>query len=208
MNFKKSFSVLELIFVLVLLAFLPSFIIPNIKSNELKLASNRLILYLKQTQLQAYSQNFYSTTSSLWHKKRWTLKFYNCRSSVGGIYYVIFSDKNFKGHPSANESLKDPLTKKPIYSSNACKSNNNFSKYVLLTQQYNISQVDVSCNSTSSIGQISFGSDGRVYSKNSNLKEKYYSNEVKKPCIIKLIHKNGQTKELKVNPRTGYIEII
>lgn len=111
---KKSFSLLELILTLLLLAILYTFFIPQFKINKLKELTNKIELYLSYTRLKALVDNQYED-NVLWHKKRWTLKFFNCRESVGGIYFSIYSDKNLTGIPSSSDSLKDPLTNKNIY---------------------------------------------------------------------------------------------
>ena len=45
-------------------------------------------------------------------KKKMDNKIFRCRESVGGIYYSIYSDNNKTGIPSAEDSLKDPLSQK------------------------------------------------------------------------------------------------
>ena len=202
---KQAFSLLELIFVIFLLSLISFFALKQSPNKELDTASNRLLLYIKQTQLQSYINDKFESANTLWHKQRWTLKFFQCRKSVGGIYYSIYSDTNQTGHPSSSESLKDPLTNKNIYSSNYCAKNEYNSEYVLLTQEYHIKEVYLSCNSTSSLGQISFGSDGRVYSRLSNEENEFYEYEIKKPCILKIVHENGNSKSITIENQTGYV---
>lgn len=137
-------------------------------------------------------------------KKRWTLKFFNCRESVGGIYFSIYSDKNLTGIPSSSDSLKDPLTNKNIYTSNFCSETNENSKYVLLTKHYDVTNVEISCNDTTTLGQISFGSDGKVYSKLSNEENSSSEFEIKEPCYIKFYDKNDNFEQIIVNPTTSF----
>lgn len=115
---KKSFSLLELILVIALISIIIYFFKPNIQINKSKEAANRIVLYLKQTRYQALIDDKEDSLNKLWHKKRWTFKFFRCKQSVGGVYYIIYSDENMKGHPNIDESMNDPLTNKKIYSSN------------------------------------------------------------------------------------------
>ena len=105
-----------------------------LKENKLYEATNRLVIYLKQTRYQALIDSKEEKSNPFWHKKRWTLKFLRCREDVGGLYYVIYSDTNMTGIPSLNESLIDPLSNKKVYSTNQCELSTNTSKYVLLTK--------------------------------------------------------------------------
>lgn len=203
--YKKAFSLLELIFVIFLISLFSYIFLKPSHVDSLNTVSNRLIIYLKQTRLQAFLEDQYNHEDPLWHKKRWTLKFFRCKKSVGGLYYVIYSDKNETGHPSASESLKDPLSQKWIYSSNSCSQNQANSKYVLLTQMFDITDVNVSCNTTSALGQLSFGSDGKVYSQLSHKEGGFAEYEIKTPCFITMFHKNGTSKQIIVEAQTGYI---
>jgi len=201
---KRSFSLLELILTIFIILLIASYFKFKIQDRSLENASYRLLLYIKEVRYKALIDNKYKQDDLLWHKKRWTLKFFRCKKSVGGIYYVIYSDTNNSGHPKLSESLLDPLNAKRIYSSNSCDYSKNTSKYVLLTKEFDINRVEVSCNNTSSIGQISFGNRGEVYSKLSsydNESEKYQINEI---CNIRIYNNDKKYKELVIEPNTGY----
>ena len=202
---KKAFSLLELLLIIFIFVIIGSFFNFNYKENNLEHAANRLTLYLKQVRYQALIYNQKDNEDELWHKKRWTLKFFRCNKDVGGLYYSIYSDDNKTGHPSLKESLNDPLTNKKIYSTNKCEYKNNTSKYVLLTKEFGITDIQISCNSTSSLGQISFGSNGKVYTKLSPYDNESKEYELKKRCTITLINEKDNKKRLYVEPKTGYI---
>tara|TARA_B100001063_G_scaffold73493_1_gene67662 strand:+ start:13823 stop:14443 length:621 start_codon:yes stop_codon:yes gene_type:complete len=202
---KKSFSLLEIILIILLLGFLYTAFIPKTQISKIDELTNRLVLYLKQTRYQALINDKYDKNDELWHKKRWTLKFFRCRESVGGIYYSIYSDRNSSGHPSIEDSLKDSLNLKNIYSTNYCQENINNSKYVLITKNFNIKEVKLSCNQTSSLGQLSFSSDGKIYSKLSNLPNDNSSYEIKNKCKIKLTDIFGEKRSIVLENNTGYI---
>ncbi len=203
---KKAFFLIELIFTILLISFFSYIIIPKKNEPKFHTAINRLMIYLNQTKLQAFIDDKFSTSNPLWHKQRWTMKFLNCRESVGGIYYSIYSDTNMKGQINAGESLKDPLTKKNIYSSNYCKENSSNSEYVLLTKKFGIESVNISCNDTDSLGQISFGNDGNIYTRLSNIDNDSYSYLLKDDCFIEFKSKNNETKTIKIHAKTGFIE--
>jgi type II secretory pathway pseudopilin PulG len=202
-----AFSVIELLISLMLIGILSYMVLLKPVMNDFDIAVKRLYIYLKQTRLQAFIHNQYESNDPLWHKKRWTLKFMRCNKNKEGLYYVIYSDTNQTGHPSLNESLQDPLTKKYIYSTNRCEENTKTSPYVLLSHKYNIMDVKLSCNNTSSLGQLSFGSDGKVYTKLSNLPYDISSNELITTCQLELIHKNKEKRTIIIHGKTGYIEL-
>ncbi len=108
------------------------------------------------------------------------------------------------GHPSFDESLVDPLSNKRVYSTNKCESNKKSSKYVLLTKEFGIEDVEISCNNTRSLGQISFGSDGKVYSKLSSYENENFEYEIKSTCILKIKSRTKDFREIIIEPLTGY----
>lgn len=202
---KKSFTLLELILVILLLSFLTTLFIPKKIDNSLDELKDRIILQMKHLRYKSLINNKYDKEDSLWFKKRWTFKFFRCSKNVGGFYYVMYSDENKKGKPNLEESIKDPLSNKYIYSSNKCEETNNTSKYVLITKKFHIQDINISCNSTSSIGQISFGNDGKVYSKLSSEDNNHNDYEIEEKCTITM--KNSKNDEVKIyiENKTGYI---
>ena len=201
---KKSFSLLEIVLTILLISFIYTIFLPKNRINYIDEVTTRMQLYISYVRYKALIDDKFDLQDSLWHKKRWTMKFFRCRESVGGIYYAIYSDNNKTGIPSAEDSLKDPLSQKNIYSSNYCEENSSNSKFVLLTKNFGITDVQISCNDTTSLGQLSFDSDGKVYSKLSNYANESNEYEINKPCFLKFISKDGENKELVVNPYTSY----
>lgn len=201
---KNSFTILELILVIILLSILYSIFKINTHVNKIDELTNRLSLQLKYLRYKALIDSKKSYSEELWFKKRWTLKFYRCREEVGGIYYVIYSDNNMQGHPNKTESLKDPLSNKYIYNSNSCQERDDLSKYSLLTKNYFIDKIQLSCNNTSSLGQISFSNDGKIYTKLSNNDSKSILVE---DCKVKIIDKYENIREIEIKKETSYIKI-
>lgn len=201
---KKGFSLLELIFVISIVGIIVTHSIQKDNLSKIKIAKNQIHLHLKYARYIAMLDNKYDYEDTLWHKKRWNLRFENCDQDVGGIFYSIYSDENGGGGVNKEEVLKDPLTNNYIFAT-SCKQDSLYdkSKFVLLTQEYEIESINISCNKTSTIGQISFGYDGKVYAKNGIHENDY---EIKEPCTIKLSDKHNQSETITIYPNSGYIE--
>jgi Tfp pilus assembly protein FimT len=202
---KRSFSILELIFVLVLVVIILTYTIPkNNQHSNLKAAVDNITMHLNYTRYVAHIDNKEDINDKQWQMKLWTLKFQRCSSDVGGLYYVVYSDMS--GNTAAfkkTETLKDPLTNKYMYSNSDCVVSDDESKYILITQEYGIEDVDVSCNTTSAIGQISFGYDGKIYSQlSSNIDN---IKEITSPCKIRVYDKDRSFEEIVIESGTGYV---
>jgi Tfp pilus assembly protein FimT len=201
---KKSFSLLELLIIISVVAIIITHSIQKNNLSKIKLAKNQILLHLKYSRYIAMLDNKYDKEDTLWHKKRWSMKFEKCDKDIGGVFYSVFSDENKGGGVNKEEVLKDPLTNNYIFAT-SCKKDTLYdkSKFVLLTQEYEIKNIDISCNETSTIGQISFGYDGKVYGKNGMNEDDY---EIKEPCTITLYDKHNQFDTITIYPQTGYIE--
>ena len=75
-----------------------------------------------------------------------------------------------------------------------------------LLKEFDVVSIQISCNNTTSLGQLSFGEDGKVYSKLSANDNEFDKYEIKEPCFIKLISKDKHEKEIKIYDKTGFIE--
>jgi len=115
----------------------------------------------------------------------------------------VYSDTNHGGRANKEECLKEPLTNRYLYS-NGCveDSVNDKSKHILLTKEYGITKVEVSCYKGSGLGFISFGNDGKVYSRlGDNPKE------ITTPCKINLYDDKDNMATIIIEPKTGYISV-
>jgi hypothetical protein len=120
---------------------------------------------------------------------------------------MIYSDEDLNGKIRKVESLKDPLTNDYLYSFQCTKDNiYDKSKFLLISQEYDIVKVNISCNKTSTVGQLSFDINGELHSKLSakiNEKDKY---KIIKPCTIEIIDKNNNYEIITIHDTTGVIE--
>jgi hypothetical protein len=202
---KKSFSLIEIIFSISLISLTISQLIPKNNFSKIDLVTDKLLIYLKYTRYTAMIDNRYNINDNMWFRERWTLKFQNCSKTIGGLYYVIYSDKNHGGGINKNECLKDPLTNKYLYSNNDCVASQNESKYILLTKEFGITNINVSCNSTSTIGQITFDHNGSVYSRISTNSKKNNQYKLDKKCYIDIYNINNEKRTIVIEANTGYI---
>lgn len=173
--------------------------------SKIDLAKQQLHLHLQYLRYIAMLDHKYEPDpDSQWYKKRWSLRFENCDSDVGGIFYSIYSDESLGGNINKEETLRDPLNNNHIFAT-SCKQDSLYdkSKFVLLTHYYGVQKVEVSCKGDRVIGLISFGHDGKFYTRFAGDGELY---EEKVPCVITLYDDKGGEESLVIHPKTSYIE--
>lgn len=95
---KKAFTLLELVFIIVVIGILAAVIIPRTKTNHNAETAIKLISEIRYTQHLALVDDKYNSNDSTWYKKRWQIMF-------NGNTYSIMSNGVY---------AKDPQTKKDI----------------------------------------------------------------------------------------------
>ncbi|MDO9266861.1 MAG: type II secretion system protein [Sulfurimonas sp.] len=108
---KKAFTMMELIFVIVIIGILAAVVIPRTGSNKLREAAIQVVSHIRYTQHLAMVDDKFDADDSNWHKRRWQLLFGTSATHTnGGVAYSIFSDSlTFSGNPGISELAKNPM---------------------------------------------------------------------------------------------------
>ena len=204
---KKAFTMMELIFVIVIIGIIAVVVIPRTGSNKLVEAATQVISHIRYTQHLAMVDDKFNANDSNWYKKRWQIRFRRSSNMSG---YVIFSDLNAQRNVDVGERAIDPLTKKIIDGFNGYKDAN-------LTLSYNIvgdnTGIVQSCFTndgslvTSNRGVFSFDHLGRPYSGLSNATSatQYL---ITGNCDLTLKDRSGASITIRVHPESGYACIL
>ena len=84
---KKAFTLLELVFVIVVVGILAALIIPRTKTNPVQESAVDLLSKIRYTQHLALVDDQYDSANAAWYKNRWQIRF-------NGNAYSIVSDNN------------------------------------------------------------------------------------------------------------------
>ena len=214
---KKAFTLLELVFVIVVIGILAAVIIPKTKTNPVEEAAIQLVSHIRYTQHLAMMDDKFNVDNK-WYEERWQIRFtLGSEGSDGKIAYAIFSDFNgaHSTHPELNELAKDPLTGLAITGgvTNAVKYTDEgvYSK-ANLGVTYNIDSITFSppCQYYGSM-RIAFDHLGRPIKGNigsttvtSNIDTLKY---ITQRCEISL-HSGSESETIAVEPETGYAHIL
>lgn len=106
---NTAFTMLELVFVIVVIGILAATIIPSTKTNPVQEAAVQVLAHIRYTQHLAMMDDKYNAADANWYKGRWQIIFYDGNNSNNVPAYTIFSDApNYSGDPSVNEIAMDP----------------------------------------------------------------------------------------------------
>ena len=216
---KKAFTLLELVFVIVIIGILAAVIIPRTDRNSLHEAAIQLVSHIKYTQHLAMIDDKYDGTGldDEWYKTRWQIFFANTNASDDKWSYAIFSDSagSHTGNPTGDEYAKNPLNKLKYLTGGygAVDYNDDLaSKKLNLGLSYGVEDITFSANCSGSSLRISFDTLGRPFYNGSHLLDGLYLNGttnqlITSQCIITLIDSSARVR-IAVEAETGYTHIL
>ena len=224
---KKAFTMIELVFVIVVIGILAAVIIPNTRTNPLYEAATQLVSHIRYTQhLAMVDDKFDSTADSEWYKKRWQIFFAKTDGSDKHWSYTIFSDidsgSGYDGVPNVPEMAINPLnsSKKLTggYSSGTIAyGDDDATNELNIGNKYGITNVDFSDNCKDNSLRIAFDHLGRPLYDGAHLLDDLFRDGVTSrliqndisgnPCIVTLSNSDGNVT-IGVEPETGYAHIL
>jgi len=205
---KKAFTMMELVFVIVVVGILAAVVIPRTGSNRLHEAAIQVVSHIRYTQHLALVDDKYDVNDATWHQKRWQIRFPHTTIAGETIYYYeVFRDENKQGNSNANEEAIDPLTNKTLGDGVTAVSTISESAVTNLTKKFGISSIAGTCVIGGAYRTIAFDFLGRPYL---DVYTGTYSNPVPAPdgCTIILNSSSEGTATIKIHPETGYACIL
>lgn len=198
---RFAFTMLELVFVIIVIGILAVLAMPSFTTNPLQQAAQQVASHIRYTQHLAIVDDVYDPAQAHWWYARPQISFRTCTN--GDRYYYVGNDRNLDSPTNIdkNESSLDPLTKKYLYWNNDCDitMHSDQEAALLLTHTYN-----VSVSPATNCATISFDSFGRPY--NSFSTTNSYSGLLTNACTILLNHSDGNAT-ITVQPETGYVSV-
>jgi len=206
---RYAFTMLELIFVIIVIGILSAVIVPRVVNENTALydAARQVVSHIRYTQHLAVIDDVHSNNTH-WYRARWQI-YFSDDSSHSHVIYTIYSDKDLDGvttasNPETGEVAKDPLT------SNSLTGLTTYSKKISsmnLFEHYSIGEISASGGCASSNGnaiRIFFDHLGRPLLKSEN---SAYGNLLISTCILTLKHSNGDELNISIEPESGYAHL-
>jgi len=218
---KQAFTLIELIFVIVLISILGASAMFYFRSsdNEIAQAANQLARHIRYTQHLALMDDRFDPSDNKWYGERWQIRFFYLETGDRQDnrcffeYYAIFSDRdeaNKGGLPDTeNELATDPYDKRRL----GVYSGEDSTKSIThLRANYNTCITHIYCpNSINSSTSFAFDSIGRPYFVSTRYDEGVvgaYAGLQREECRIELTHLDtNQQSEITIHPETGLVTV-
>ena len=214
---KKAFTMLELVFVIVVIGIISAVVIPSTKTNPLREAAIQVVSHIRYTQHLAIVDDKFNSNDADWYRSRWEILFGSSASTNGRIAYSIFSDRdNGSGHdtkPNKNELAVDPAAPNKYlsggYSGIIDTDDSDANKKMNLGESYGVDDVKLK---DGCLGvRISFDHLGRPMEGTFNTYAQAYKKGtniglIQSTCNIVLTSSEGNVT-IAIEPETGYAHI-
>jgi len=143
---KKAFTMIELVFAIIIIGILASLAMPRIDRDLINEASTNILADIRYTQHLALMDNKHRFDNPNWQQRWWKIMFGTCAVATNK-FYMIGSDENSDGAGffANNESAIDSTNNLPMFWTNgvACPNGGNgtVSDRIFITDKYGITNV-------------------------------------------------------------------
>ena len=227
---KRAFTMIELVFVIVVVGILAAIMIPKLNRNASREAANQILTHIRYTQHLAMQDDKYvqSVDEKLWFKMRWGITFNEtslkeCSIDELGVKtwkYSVFFDKRgkkiFSGNINSEKEVASDIYKNGkllsggwsgITSESTCRRLNKESN---LGKRFNITLIEFK-NGCDRMQTINFDEMGRLMkvvsiTKNNGAKRPY-DRLLKKDCEINIFDKYGNKTTMVIEKESGFAYI-
>ncbi len=178
---KTAFTMMELIFVIIVIGILAAVFIPRFSNNNLTKATNHLITNIRYTQHLALLDDQYNAKNATWYKKQWSINLCQAGYKISSL--------------DGTRLAKDPTSKANMDGS--------------VTNDFNLAaKYGVSLSAPAATCIISFDHLGRPYGfNNTPAPTAPTSNLLHTPVNI-TITSGSNTATIKIEPETGYVHLL
>ncbi|MDD5716157.1 MAG: hypothetical protein PHW64_00005 [Sulfuricurvum sp.] len=213
---RAAFTMLEFIFVIVVIGVLAVLSMPSFTSNQLQQAAEQVAGHIRYTQHLAIVDDRFDANQQLWYREMWMFYIRSVHDVNNNgqkeWFYEVFSDKSDDGDSTIDEEATDPMTGETL-GNGSFNNTVDDNKIINLTRKYGIKNVTVSgganaVNSTQK--RVVFDSFGRPYrntSLNDPATEDWRNYRLTSDMNITLTGENDKTAVITIRPETGFVSI-
>jgi type II secretory pathway pseudopilin PulG len=210
-NRLSAFTLVELVFIIIVIGILASVIVPRAQSSRLREAADQIVSHIRYTQHLAMMDDKFDPEDNDWYKKRWQILF----DQDGDDFwtYTIFSDDDADGIIDEEEIARNPqdTSKRLVGRKIAGISDNVITKEVNLGKVYGIKGTGgiVFTNCGDGNQRIVFDYLGRPMRGNPKDYDRPYRDTylITNLCTMTITDSSSDSLRIIIQPETGFANI-
>lgn len=210
---KSAFTMLELVFVIVVLGILAALAMPRLNRDVKQEAADNILSDIRYVQHLALMDDKHRFDNPNWQKSFWKIMFGTCTGA--DRFYMLGSDDNMDGGASGyfaqNESAIDPTNGKSMFWVNGTDCSNggddNVSDRIFLTYKFGIKSISTSggCANNQYLGFDHFGRPHNGFTGSSTPNSASYMSTA---CTFTFTMSDNDTFAITIEPETGFTYIV
>lgn len=203
---RPAFTMLELIFVIVVLGILAAMALPRMDRDHRQEAADEILSSIRYTQHMALQDYKHIPDDPEWQQRFWKIMFAHCPAN--GLYYSIGSDDDMDsgGIFEQEEAAFDPLNGKRMFATNATCGNADINENILLGKRFGVSLQGTTGGCQ--VQHIGFDHLGRPHTGFGESSVADYASYMKVPCTMTFQMSDGETFAVTIEPETGHVSIV
>lgn len=211
---RTAFTMLELVFVMIVIGILAILAMPSFNRNPLAEATEQMANHIRYTQHLAMVDDRYDTTKPQWYSQMWVFRIRKVADVNNGNedewYYEVFSDRTNDNDSTEEEEATDPLSGQSL-GNGSFNNTVDDDKIINMTRKYGIKDITYSGGTNiygSTQTRLAFDNLGRPYRNAApNLTDNWRNLLISTPVVITLTGPDDTKSFITITPETGYVSV-
>ena len=211
---KRAFTIIELIFVIVILGILASLAMGRMDRDLKQEASETILSHIRLAQQLALRDNKHRQDNNrLWQRAYWRFEYGKCKNTTNldgtaQYYYRVGSATTLDMGFNKNESAINPVDGKYLYTINSCDDlQKDESPTILISKKFGINRIRKygGCNK---VQHIAFDYLGRPHHQIASYGSADFSKIMTNNCRLKFEMSTGDSFSIIIEAETGHAFIV
>jgi prepilin-type N-terminal cleavage/methylation domain-containing protein len=214
MKKRNAFTMIELVFVLLILGILAALAAPRMERSLRQQAADNLLSAIRYTQQLALVDDKTNPRDRKWQQKLWKITF-TSGNTLENVFYTVSTDMDADGRVDINETAVNPSNGLYMFNTTGANSgiDDNEDPYIFIGLRYGIDRIVLGGGCTNA-QHIAFDHLGRPYNDignpdpGGNLRS--YSRIVTQDCILRAHFQNDAENNITIiiQRQTGYASLV
>ncbi len=200
---KKAFTMIELVFVIVVAGILSAVMLPRLERDTTYEAALQFATHIRYTQHLAMVDDVYSPTVQNWYQSRWKIDF-------NSLAYSIYRDQNTNNAIDPNEVAANPANSGLLLTGDTTVSANASSELNLANYDITAINASAGCGTGTTLTFDHLGRpmiDTAAATTNTMTNAYLAANMLTNNCILTLVGNDGNNVNITIRPETGYVSV-
>ena len=211
---RSAFTIIELIFVIVVLGILASLAMERVDRDLKQEASETILSHIRLAQQLALRDNKHrQDNNGLWQRAYWRFEYGKCKNTTNldgtaAYYYRVGAATTLDKAFNKNESAINPVDGKYLYTINSCDDlKKDESPTILISKKFGINKIEkyAGCNK---VQHIAFDYLGRPHHQIGSYGSANFSKIMVNDCRLKFKMATGDSFTIIIEAETGHAYIV